>query len=259
MTFYSPSKVFASVQTKSISLTGEQTSQNSKMISDRMYANNPYSQGSEKSDRIIKVTAVGEVSLPPDRCRVTVKIHSQKDNVQDVKNSVQRRLDYVVQTFQNQNIKEADIKIHKLMRRLEGMYDMVTEVIVVFLDFHKCQSACNLLVEKLDEAVTVGTPEFFHAGTTLETLRQQASLLSIHNAKQKAQEMAKFVHQAVGKPICIQEEENREWEGQIEGVSDIENRPTLQQSIAMATVTVSCRVAVTFELKPKVKTKNNKD
>jgi len=38
----------------------------------------------------------------------------------------------------------------------------------------------------------------------LNVCRQQASLLAVHNAKQKAQEMAKFVHQAVGKPICIQ-------------------------------------------------------
>ena len=63
------------------------------------------------------------------------------------------------------------MKIHKLLRRADAMYDLVTEVIVVFLDFHKCQAACNLLVEKLDESVTIGNPEFFHAGTTLETLR----------------------------------------------------------------------------------------
>lgn len=66
---------------------------------------------------------------------------------------------------------ESDIQVHKSMRRVEGMYDLTTEVIVVFLDFHKCQTACNLLVEKLDETVSVGMPEFYHAGTTLETLR----------------------------------------------------------------------------------------
>ena len=63
------------------------------------------------------------------------------------------------------------MKVHKAMRRVETMYEMDAEVVVVFLDFHKCQSACNLLVEKLDETVTVNLPEFYHAGTTLETLR----------------------------------------------------------------------------------------
>ena len=51
------------------------------------------------------------------------------------------------------------------------MYEMDAEVVVIFLDFHKCQSASNLLVEKLDESVIVSLPEFYHAGTTLETLR----------------------------------------------------------------------------------------
>ena len=88
--------------------------------------------------------------------------------------------------------------------------------------------------------------------------RQQASLLAVHNAKQKAQEMAGFVHQAVGKPISIQEEESKEWEGQVEGGADLEPRPTIQQRMSQATVTVSCRVNVTFELKPKVKTKSMK-
>ena len=91
------------------------------------------------------------------------------------------------------------------------------------------------------------------------SFRQQASLLAIHNAKQKAHEMANFVHQVISKPICIQEEESKEWEGQIEGVSELDTRPTPQQLIAQATVTVSCRVNVTFELKRKLKTKTNKE
>ncbi|KAH3729708.1 interleukin-1 receptor-associated kinase 1-binding protein 1-like [Dreissena polymorpha] len=257
MSAFTPSRVYASVQTKSPYHIFQGQSKENMLPSAGNFVPAGVSNSGDK--RHIKVTAVGEVSLPPDRCRVTVKIHSQKDNVQDVKNSIQRRLDYVLQTFQNHNIKESDMKIHKSLRRSAAMYDMVTEVIVVFMDFHKCQTACNLLVEKLDETVTVGNPEFFHAGTTLETLRQQASLLAVHNAKQKAQEMATFVHQAVGKPISIQEEESKEWEGQVEGVADLETRPSMQQAIASATVTVSCRVNVTFELKGKVKTKNNKD
>lgn len=258
MSNYVPSKVFAAITSNRQQLVPNYLNKSQFQV-ENMYSTtdeNLPRQGLTKSDRLIKVTAVGEVSLPPDRCRVTVKIHSLKDNVQDVKNSIQRRLDYVLQTFQNHGVKESDIQIHKSMRRVESMYDMTAEVIVVFLDFHKCQASCNILVEKLDETVNVGMPEFYHAGTTLETLRQQASLLAIHNAKQKANEMAKFVHQAVGKPITIQEEESKEWEGQIEGVADVDTRPTVQQRISQATVTVSCRVNVTFELKPKVKTKS---
>lgn len=263
MSSYVPSQVFASITSRGSQQQnanrGIFPQQRDNMFNTNMpNAENFESKETSKTERMIKVTAVGEVSLPPDRCRVTIKIHSTKDNVQDVKNSIQRRLDYVLQTLQNHGVKESDIQVHKSMRRAESMYDMTSEVIVVFLDFHKCQTACNLLVEKLDETVSVGMPEYYHAGTTLETLRQQASLLAVHNAKQKAQEMAKFVHQAVGKPISIQEEESKEWEGQIEGVTDVDTQPTVQQRISQATVTVSCRVNVTFELKPKVKTKSLK-
>ncbi|KAL4233307.1 hypothetical protein ACF0H5_007990 [Mactra antiquata] len=238
MSHYVPSQVFASITTQ-----GKQQKQvSNETVLDKMQSQSYQGREIVNKDRMIQVTAVGEVSLPPDRCRVTVKVHSQKDNVQDVKNSIQRRLDYILQTFQNHNIKETDIQVHKNIRRAESMYVMTTEVIVVFLDFNKCQMACNLLVEKLDESVSVGMPEFYHAGTTLETLRQQASLLAVHNAKQKAQEMAKFVHQAVGRPVSIQEEESKEWEGQIEGISEIETNPTIQQRISQATVTVSCRI-----------------
>lgn len=53
----------------------------------------------------IQVTAIGEVSEPPDRCRVYVSVKSNKEQVQDVKNSVARRLDYVIQTLHNHQIK----------------------------------------------------------------------------------------------------------------------------------------------------------
>lgn len=56
-------------------------------------------------ERQIQVSAVGEVTLPPDRCRLVVKIVSQKNNVDEAKSSVTRRLEYVLQTLYNHAIK----------------------------------------------------------------------------------------------------------------------------------------------------------
>ena len=81
----------------------------------------------------------------------------------------------------------------------------------------------------------------------------QASLLAIHNAKQKAQEMAKFVHQSVGRPTGVQEQDSQEWQGSPEVTDDPQVIPTLHQKLSQATVTVKSKVLVTFELKPKVK------
>lgn len=105
MSGFTPSRVYASVQSKSpYTLFQGQSKENMFPSAGNLVPSGGSNPG-PGDRRHIKVTAVGEVSLPPDRCRVTVKIHSQKDNVQDVKNSIQRRLDYVMQTFQNHNIK----------------------------------------------------------------------------------------------------------------------------------------------------------
>lgn len=56
-------------------------------------------------DRQIQVSAVGEVSHPPDRCKLVIKIVSQKSNVEEAKSSVARRYDYVLQTLHNHSVK----------------------------------------------------------------------------------------------------------------------------------------------------------
>lgn len=206
-------------------------------------------------DRQIQVSAVGEVTHPPDRCKLVVKIVSQKNNVEEAKSSVTRRLEYVLQTLYNHSIKESDIKVFKNMRRVDTMYSFETLIEVMFCEIHKCQTVSNILVEKLDETVTVCLPEFSHAPQTLHNLRQQASLLAIHNAKQKAQEMARLVHQAVGRPLSIKEEETKEWLGSNDTQEDIESIKSVQQRVANSTVTISSKVSVCYELKPKVKKK----
>lgn len=109
MSAFTPSHVFASITTKGnvpYQVNPSPTRPVGTADNENMFNTaslNPRSNDS--TNRLIKVTAVGEVSLPPDRCRVSVKVHSHKDNVQDVKNSVQRRLDYILQTFQNHNVK----------------------------------------------------------------------------------------------------------------------------------------------------------
>lgn len=246
MTSYNPSVAFASVNSPGKTATVRHADEENLI---------PLSKANI-SDRQIKVCAVGEISLPPDRCRLTVRVASTKDTVEEVKDSVNRRVDYILQTLHNHSLNDTDIHTNKSLRRLDSKYCMDTEIQAVFVDIHKCQTVANLLVEKLDEKVTVLPPEFYHASQTLQSLRQQASVLAIHNAKQKAQEMAKFVHQTVGRPLSIQEEESKEWSGQIEFGDDIESSKTLQQRLSQATITITSKVSVCFELKAKVKTKS---
>lgn len=62
----------------------------------------------------ITVTAKGELSLPPDRCRLYITISSAKETVQDVKNSVTRRLDYILQVLNNEQVKVSKLVSHLL-------------------------------------------------------------------------------------------------------------------------------------------------
>ena len=65
--------------------------------------------------------------------------------------------------------------------------------------------------------------------------------------------MARFVNQSVGRPISIKEQENKEWQGTEDNVEEFNAPRTLQQKLNDASVTVSSKISITFELKPKVK------
>ena len=67
--------------------------------------------------------------------------------------------------------------------------------------------------------------------------------------------MARLVHQAVGRPLSVREEETKEWTGSGETLEDVETIKSVQQRQANATITISSKVSVCYELKPKVKKK----
>jgi len=52
-----------------------------------------------------KASATGEVTLAPDVCMFNIVVSSQKDRLQDAKNGVARRLDYILQALNNKHLK----------------------------------------------------------------------------------------------------------------------------------------------------------
>ncbi|KAL8568829.1 hypothetical protein ACOMHN_035592 [Nucella lapillus] len=208
-------------------------------------------------DRQIQITGVGEVSVPPDRFSLTIRISSKKDNVQDAKNSVTRRLDYVKQTLVNHNVQEGDQEQYRHMQRVESMVHLDVEVRSRFSDLQRCQAAANLLVEKLDASVSVSLPQCSHSKNSLQLARKKSSLMAMHNAKEKAKEMARFVHLIVGRPISISETETKEWEtGQSEEASDPDPFSAMQNKLESTTVNIRSQVTMCFELKSKGKAKS---
>ena len=79
----------------------------------------------------------------------------------------------------------------------------------------QCESLSNLLVEKLDPlTVRVNPPEVVPLHPQrLADLRRETCLLAVHNAKQKAAEIAKHFGSfcSLGPPVSIKEEAVEEW------------------------------------------------
>ena len=57
------------------------------------------------------------------------------------------------------------------MTRVDTLYLLSAEILVLFVDASKCEGVCNFLVEKLDESVKVSAPEFLQGPQRLENLR----------------------------------------------------------------------------------------
>ncbi|KAJ1151010.1 hypothetical protein NDU88_003797 [Pleurodeles waltl] len=138
--------------------------------------------------REVHVSGVAELSAAPDRARVSVCLSSCKETANDAKSSVNRRLEYILQSMRQHGVQEENLTVTKTFRRRENAYNMEVEICVIFEDFEKMQTISNLLVEKLDISVTISPPHFYHSPESVEALRRRVCLAAVGNARRKAQE-----------------------------------------------------------------------
>ncbi|XP_069344524.1 interleukin-1 receptor-associated kinase 1-binding protein 1 [Eulemur rufifrons] len=213
----------------------------------------------QTATREVHVSGTAEVSAGPNRAQVTVRVSSTKEAAAEAKKSVCRRLDYITQSLQQQGLQVENVTVTKDFRRVENAYHMEAEVCITFTEFGKMQNICNFLVEKLDSSVAISPPQFYHTQGSVETLRRQACLVAVENARRKAQEVCNLVGQTLGKPLLIKEEETKEWEGQIDDhqSSKLSSSLTVQQKIKSATIHAASKVFITFEVKGKEKKKKH--
>ncbi|XP_030643166.1 interleukin-1 receptor-associated kinase 1-binding protein 1 homolog [Chanos chanos] len=203
--------------------------------------------------REIQVTGCAELCSPPDRATVTISVSNSKESVNDVTNSITRRVDYILQTLRQHEVKEGDTVVVKHIQREDDLYHMQAEVKVVFSDFERMQQVRCVLMEKLDKSVCVGAPQFTHTPECLSLLRRRVCVAAVESARLKASEVCGMLGQSLGRPLLVREEESREWGcGQQECV---EAPPPLQDRVKRTLVSASSRVFVTFELQPKVRSR----
>ncbi|XP_056305470.1 interleukin-1 receptor-associated kinase 1-binding protein 1 homolog [Danio aesculapii] len=240
---HSPSRVFAAVSPSA----GDVYRDENQSVFNRGRKQTHLS--AQSNVRVIEVTGCAEVSSPPDRACVSISVKNSKENVNDVTNSVTRRLEYILQTARQHDVKEENITVTKHLQRDEDLFHMQAEVLVVFLDFEKMQQARTVLIEKLDKSVCVGDPYYSHSAESLSLLRRRVCLEAVDNARLKASEACCILGQALGRPLLVREEESREWSS---SQQDTSGSPlTLHPRTDPTLISASSRMFVTFELRPK--------
>ncbi|XP_068137623.1 interleukin-1 receptor-associated kinase 1-binding protein 1 [Hyperolius riggenbachi] len=209
----------------------------------------------QRGGREVQVTGTAEMSAAPDTARVCIRVTSSKGTAAEARSSVQRRLEYIEQSLRLRAVPDEHKTISKEILRIYNTYQMDAEVCVVFKDFEKLQNLCNVLVEKLDNSVTISSPHFYHSPENMEKLRREVCLTAVNNARRKAQEVCHLVGQSLGRSIIIREEEMKEWEDQSE-VSCTQSS-SFQHKIKTGTVYVTSKVFAAFEIRGKDKRKKD--
>ncbi|KAM4522836.1 interleukin-1 receptor-associated kinase 1-binding protein 1 homolog [Odontesthes bonariensis] len=236
-----PSRVFAAIPPA----VGREFSGNEK--EQGMEVRTVNRESSRNRLREVQVTGAAEVSCPADRVSVRVVVGNSKESVNDVTNSVSRRLEYISQTLRQHGVGDEDTSVRRFLHRDADMYRMDAEVVVAFSDFEKMEQMRSVLLEKLDKSVGVGTPRFYHSPECLSRLRQRACVLAVENAQQKASKVSQLLGQNLGSPLLVREEETTE---RRDGEEEEEEGAGREQGSAhfphMPTVTASSQVSVSF-------------
>ncbi|XP_038141942.1 interleukin-1 receptor-associated kinase 1-binding protein 1 homolog [Cyprinodon tularosa] len=211
-------------------------------------------EGVGKPVREVQVSGVAEVSCPADRATVRVSVSSSKESVNEVTNSISRRLEYILQTIRQHGVRDEDISVRRYLHRDADTFSMDAEIIVTFSEFEKMEQMCSILLDKLGKSVHVGAPHFFHSAACLSQLRLRACVSAVENAKQKASRISQLMGESLGSPLLVREEETKEWRSEEEEAAGGEHDPTPPLP-HIPTATASSHVSLSFSFRDKSKKK----
>ncbi|CAB1353315.1 unnamed protein product [Coregonus sp. 'balchen'] len=178
-------------------------------------------QQTQNSARGVQVTGSAEVSCPADRATVSVSFKNSKETVNDVTNSISRRGE--------------ELTVTRNIYRADDLYHMEAQ--------------------KLDKSVCVSVPHFYHSEECLSLLRRRVCVAAAENARLKASEMSSMLGQTLGHPLLVREEEatERRDAGRERVMEGGEGRRG--EGVHRPSITATSRVFVTFNLRPKDRTR----
>ncbi|XP_055773991.1 interleukin-1 receptor-associated kinase 1-binding protein 1 homolog isoform X2 [Salvelinus fontinalis] len=81
-------------------------------------------QRTQNSAREVQVTGSAEASCPADRATVSVSFRNSKESVNDVTNSISRRVEYILQTLRQHHVKGEELTVTRHIYRADDLYHM---------------------------------------------------------------------------------------------------------------------------------------
>ena len=87
------------------------------------------------------------------------------------KQSVERRVGYIQQTFRNHSVKDNQYNIHQLTTTTNEGFKVTAEIVVTYHSVQNYEKVTNVLVEKLEKSVRISPPVFEHSKGSIENLR----------------------------------------------------------------------------------------
>lgn len=203
--------------------------------------------------RFVRVNAEAEVLAAPDRVTITVGYTQKTKNLQEGASALQKNIAQALAYCKSQNIKDKNLQTQNLsitptyvssknQEKLEPSFLLSQSFSATLEDLSQYES---FLYGLLNNGVNnVQEVRFF--SSQLKEYRNQARILAMQNARDKAALLAQEAGAQLGKVISITEEPQRG----VYGISNISQNVYSAAGTAVAgSIPVRAEVSVQYELK----------
>lgn len=215
--------------------------------------------------RTITVSGEAEVKVPPDEVVLTLGVESRHKDLREVKRLNDARMKDILAAVQAAGVASKDIRTDYL--NLQPNYDHPAGR-PAFIDYTQRTTVVVTLrdVAKFDTLVTAvlqAGVEYIHGidfrTSELRKYRDEARVLAMKAAREKAVALADVLGQKVGKPRSIQEGQGgwfssyggwwgRGYQGMAQNVVQSAPGGGQEGPVAPGTVSVRANVSITFEI-----------
>ncbi|XP_049793387.1 interleukin-1 receptor-associated kinase 1-binding protein 1 homolog isoform X1 [Schistocerca nitens] len=159
---------------------------------------------------VVRSEGYATMFIDPDVIEFFLRADSIKDSAEEVKTSISKRIDYLLQVVKSKIQGEKNISVHELLDKRDDMYTMSAEILVKCGSLQKYEEIRNIVVEKLGGTVFVSEPRHYHTHRCLQDARMKVLRMAMSCARSKAMELASVLQKPLGPALFVLELESSE-------------------------------------------------